>query len=374
LITTGMAYWLFGLGRFRTVADPGRTEVIVGCRPSTLRKKASDDASDGSGFLGEYTATRHHVEHEDRDVLILVVRELQESLEACTLDLELHHLLLEHTLDGIIAHTFDGDLLFANSAATDSWNMSIAEVNARGPWGWVSPEVRSQLAHRMNQIIEHGQARFESHRTMPDGSVLHQEIHARAVERRRGRIVVSVSRDITERVQAEEMVRHLAYHDMLTGLANRVLLDQELAHAIASSDRHGDLVGVVFIDLDDFKPINDTYGHIIGDQVLREVAHRLTSCVREYDTVARLGGDEFVVLLPRLVDEDALDAVAHKLADAIAEPFVIVNDHICVTGSLGLALRRQGEDAAALLTRADHIMYSTRERKRTAQESALQAG
>ena len=356
-------------------ADSDRTmvECAIGtCNGATKEFTAWSTRGDGSGFLGEYTATRHHVEQENRDVLILVVRELQKNLKVCTEELELHHIMLENSVDGIVAHTLSGELLFANSAATAGWGMSVAEVNERGPWGWVAPEVRSMLAHRMNQILEHGQARFESHRTMPDGTVVHQEIHARVVDSSQGKIVIASSRDITERVQAEEMVRHLAYHDMLTGLANRVLLDQELAHAIASSDRHGDLVGVVFIDLDDFKPINDTYGHIIGDQVLREVAHRLQSCVREYDTVARLGGDEFVVLLPRLADEEALTSVSHKLAEAVAEPFVIVNDSIRVTGSLGTALRRPGEDAASLVTRADNMMYETRERARAARESALQ--
>ena len=304
-------------------------------------------------------------------MLLLVVRELEESLESCGGARELHRILLESSVDGIVAHTLDGQLLFANTAATEGWGIGLAEVDERGRGAGSPRKWLSMLAHQMNPVAE---LRAGAVRLPPDDAGPIGRSPGESRSRRRqppGQVVIAVSRDITERVQAEEMVRHLAYHDMLTGLANRVLLDQELAHAIASSDRHGDLVGVVFIDLDDFKPINDTYGHLVGDQVLREVAHRLQSCVREYDTVARMGGDEFVVLLPRLADEDALVAVGHKLAEAVAEPFVIVNDSIRVTGSLGMALRRPGEDAAALVTRADNMMYETRERARAARESAL---
>ena len=288
----------------------------------------------------------------------------------CEEDLELHQLMLENALDGIVAHTFDGEMLYANRAAEEQWGCTLAEMRSRGPWGWVTDTSRSQMAVRNTQLVEDGQARFESHRVLADGSSFYQEINARLVDSTRGKIVVSTVRDITERVRAEEMVRHLAYHDILTGLANRSLLDESLHNAVASAERHGDLVGVVFIDLDEFKPINDTYGHLFGDNVLREVARRLTECVREYDTVARMGGDEFVVVFPRLPEPEALVSVTRKLIEEVSSPIVLDGTEVCVQLSVGYALRRPGEDADALLTRADLHMYEVRERKRVMGEPA----
>jgi diguanylate cyclase (GGDEF)-like protein len=343
--------------------------VLGACNGDTTEFTARAKRVDGSSFLGEFTATRQHLDEADCDFLVLVIRELEEDLTACQVDLELHQLMLEGALDGIIAHSVEGELLYANHAAEEQWGYSIEEARRRGPWGWISEQNRSSVTARMAHMIEHGQARFESHRTLADGREVHQEIHARLVASSHGRVVVSTTRDISERVRAEEMVRHLAYHDILTGLANRSLLDQTLQAAVASAERHGDLVGVVFIDLDEFKPINDTHGHLVGDDVLRVVAQRLTSCVRDYDTVARLGGDEFVVVFPRLAEPEDLVAVTHKLVEEVSRPIKVPAGEVVVEPSIGYALRRMGEDAAALLTRADLHMYEVRERKRPSSKS-----
>ncbi|HSK46497.1 MAG TPA: diguanylate cyclase [Coriobacteriia bacterium] len=348
-------------------ADSDRclVECTIGsCNGSTKEFTARARRADGTSFLGEFTATRHHLGSQGEDLLVLIIRELEESLSACKEDLELHHLLLENSLDGIVAHTIEGELLFANRAAEEQWGYSAEEARARGPWGWVADQSRQQVSARIAQMLDCGQARFESYRVMDDGRAMHQEVHARIVESSHGKIVVSSTRDISERVEAEEMMRHLAYHDMLTGLGNRAHLDRALRLAVSSADRHGDIVGVVFIDLDDFKPINDTYGHLEGDNVLREVARRLKTCVREYDTVARMGGDEFVVVLPRLPEPGALMAVASKLVQEVSKPIAIGEASVIVEPSIGIAVHRCGEDAESLLTRADLHMYEVRDRKK----------
>jgi diguanylate cyclase (GGDEF)-like protein/PAS domain S-box-containing protein len=340
--------------------------ALDGCRDQDRDFTATQvRVDDGHSFVGEFTVSRRRFDTVDCERLVLVVRELERHLDACREDLELHHLLLEHSLDGIMAYTLEGELLFANTAAQQQWCMTVDEIRTRGPWGWVATADQKAIPTRVSQLLEHGRARFESHSQLPNGHKSHQEIHARLVHSEHGPIVVATIRDISERMQAEEMVRYLAYHDMLTGVANRVMLDQELSQAISSAERHGDIVGVVFIDLDDFKPVNDTYGHIIGDQVLRDVAKRIMHSVREYDTVARLGGDEFVVVLPRLPRPETLETVARKLVASVAEPLAVGGADIRVTASVGLALYHKGDDVNTLLTRADLNMYEARDRRRT---------
>ena len=124
--------------------------------------------------------------------------------------------------------------------------------------------------------------------------------------------IVWNSRDITDRKVIQQRIQHLAYHDNLTGLPNRSLLQDRLAHSIARAERSGRRVGVLFIDLDNFKNINDTLGHDVGDELLRQVSRRLTECVRLEDTIARQGGDEFIVLLDSLEDGRGASIVAQK--------------------------------------------------------------
>ncbi|MEY4139757.1 MAG: hypothetical protein RLZZ371_1939, partial [Pseudomonadota bacterium] len=140
--------------------------------------------------------------------------------------------------------------------------------------------------------------------------------------------VVATARDVTERKQAEELVRQLAYFDPLTGLANRMLLADRLTQAMLAGKRKSEFGAVLFLDLDNFKPVNDTYGHGAGDLLLIEAARRLKSCVREIDTVARFGGDEFVVVLNELAPDrgqahSQVDMLAQKICQALAEPYVL---------------------------------------------------
>lgn len=278
-------------------------------------------------------------------------------LRLCTEELELKTVLLDSLVDGILAHTMDGHILYFNPALTNMLGLTAAEFANLGPWEWVAPAMRDTIPERI-RLLHKGEMRFESQAVNRDGSILHTEVHAHIVDLPLdGEIMVSVIHDITDRIAAQEDIRHLAFHDTLTGLANRVLLDERMSHAIASAERHGDVVGVVFLDLDDFKPVNDTLGHTTGDIVLRVVADRLSACVREYDTVARLGGDEFFVLFSRLSDSDDLAGLASKLAECVGEPMCIDGNCVQVSASVGLAVHRPGDATDELMTRADHAMY-----------------
>ena len=174
-----------------------------------------------------------------------------------------------------------------------------------------------------------------------------------------------VTREITAQKVAEAHVQHLATHDALTGLPNRAMLGHLLDLALPTARRYGRRFAVLYLDLDRFKPINDSLGHAAGDALLQEVAQRLRHGVRGSDVVARLGGDEFVVLLQETADADTLAAVARKLLSALLQPYTL-SGHACrVTASIGAALfPDHGDDAATLLRHADVAMYHAKHQGR----------
>lgn len=184
---------------------------------------------------------------------------------------------------------------------------------------------------------------------------------------RRGRIIgtMGISHNITERKQAEARIRYMALHDALTGLPNRTLLADRLSQAISLAHRNRKRVAVLMLDLDRFKNVNDSYGHYIGDRLLEAVSLRLKSCLRESDVVARLGGDEFVIVLPETGDSHAVEHVAQKVLNSIAEPFQFENQEVRTSASIGICQYPvDGENAEALLQIADAAMYEAKKRGR----------
>ncbi len=171
----------------------------------------------------------------------------------------------------------------------------------------------------------------------------------------------ALQEEVTERRRAEEMLRHVATHDGLTDLPNRSLLMDRLNTTIAHAKRNQKKCAVVFIDLDGFKPINDTLGHDKGDIVLRETATRLNDCIRKTDTAARFGGDEFVVVLSDLNSADDAGPVAQKIIDSLAVPIEFENGAANIGASIGIALYPDhGADAETVIKRADDAMYDVK--------------
>ena len=171
------------------------------------------------------------------------------------------------------------------------------------------------------------------------------------------RLILAVE-DISRRKQDEAALLRMANHDALTGLPNRTLLQDRLGQAVCKAGRAGRQVGVMFIDLDRFKQVNDTLGHEAGDQLIVEIARRLSGSLRESDTVARQGGDEFVVVLDDLAAPEDAALVAQKVLDRLFQPLLLCGREVVPTGSIGIAMYpRDGEDSAALLKAADSAMY-----------------
>jgi diguanylate cyclase (GGDEF)-like protein len=212
----------------------------------------------------------------------------------------------------------------------------------------------------------------------PDGSTRLLEVFGSPVIDDTGRIWASLASfsDITDRKRMEDQVRELAFHDALTGLPNRRLLNDRLSQALTSNRRNGRRGALLFLDLDNFKPLNDTHGHGVGDLLLIQAAERLKSCVREIDTVARFGGDEFVLIL-RDLDADQADAiaqvaiVAEKIRDALARPYLLTLDnserpaatvdHRC-SASIGVTLFGGVENSRDdILKWADQAMYQAKD-------------
>jgi diguanylate cyclase (GGDEF)-like protein/PAS domain S-box-containing protein len=176
---------------------------------------------------------------------------------------------------------------------------------------------------------------------------------------RRG--LVLVGRDITERKLAAARIEHLAHHDSLTGLPNRVLFQERLRSALVQGKRSDFRVALMFLDLDKFKDINDTLGHHVGDLLLKAVAKRLQRCVRETDTVARLGGDEFAVILTNLMDPEGASNVAESIISAISDPFGLEEHEVLTSTSIGITLfPDDAVDADTLLKNADLAMFRSK--------------
>jgi len=170
--------------------------------------------------------------------------------------------------------------------------------------------------------------------------------------------LVLTLRDVTEQHELEEELKYRAFHDSLTGLPNRSLFAQEAADALETARAVGRTAGVLFVDLDDFKIVNDTMGHSVGDELLVEVAARLAASVRQSDTAARLGGDEFALLIDDAADADDVDAFAERIVAAFTEPFTLSEAKVLATATVGVATSADSGDVDELLRHADLALYA----------------
>lgn len=274
--------------------------------------------------------------------------------------------ILDNAAEGIVVLSTTGMIERINRQAQRMFGYSAAEAI-----GLDFRQLAVQFGYEASRDVEVPEVwtrrLLASHREMTgrrrDSTLFPLEVALSEIEPTPGSgRLVAVVRDITERKSWESRIYALAYSDSLTGLPNRLLLRDRLEHAIASAQRNRTQVGVLFIDLDKFKAINDSFGHHTGDQLLREIGERTRRCVREIDTVSRLGGDEFVVVLPDLHDAQDVAAVARKILAALGQPYQIDTRELTVTPTLGIAVYPQdGTDVETLLRNADVAMYHAKE-------------
>jgi len=174
-----------------------------------------------------------------------------------------------------------------------------------------------------------------------------------------------MQKEIVKREEMQKKIEHLAYHDHLTGLANRWLFTDQLDHALSLSGRMAKMLAIMFLDLDGFTMINDSLGHALGDQLLKEVSKRLVNTIRKSDVVARIGGDEFVIMIENEENIEAIKLVAEKVLNSFNEPYKLNGQECFVTTSIGVAVYpTDGENAETLLKNADIAMYKAKEKGR----------
>jgi diguanylate cyclase (GGDEF)-like protein/PAS domain S-box-containing protein len=269
---------------------------------------------------------------------------------------------LESAVEGIARLDLEGRYVFVNSAYAAMLKYEPSEMNGLLWQTSVHPEDQETMAIAYKEMLSLGRVEAEVRGIRRDASELHMRVVMVTRHDERGNIIGHhcFMQDISARKFAEDLVKHMALHDPLTTLANRRLLHDRFAIALAQARRSGEPIAVASLDIDRFKQINDELGHPIGDQVLRTVARRLSAAVREGDTVARLGGDEFLILLPGTVRSGATTIAARILRESTMRPAVDDGD-LRVSFSIGIAMfPDDGDDADTLLKVADSAMYAAK--------------
>jgi diguanylate cyclase (GGDEF)-like protein/PAS domain S-box-containing protein len=270
--------------------------------------------------------------------------------------------LVQHSSDVIIVTRADATVRFVSPSVTRVFGYDPAAMLRQTVPELLHPDDRERAAtffrHAAQAPGVTGPVEWRFRQS--DGSWLHAEILATNLLRDTTvKGIVLNTRDVSERRRLEEQLTHQAFHDPLTGLANRALFRDRVSHALALAQRRGSPVTVLFLDLDDFKKVNDSLGHSEGDRLLMAAAERFLACARSADTVARLGGDEFAILIE---GADGQEGLSDRLAAAMSHPFSLSGTQLRVTASIGVASASTGDKADDLLRNADMAMYAAKRR------------
>lgn len=274
--------------------------------------------------------------------------------------------IVESSEDAIFSIDRAGVIRTWNPGAERMLGYGAAEVLGRNT-GFLIPEDRVHEIAERRAVTFSGQraAAHETVRLAKDGRRIDVSVSASPMRDAAGEVagVALIYRDISESKEAEEKIRYLAHYDGLTGLPNRALFYDRLGQGVALARREQHAVALLYLDLDDFKAVNDTFGHDVGDELLKAVAERMISRLRESDTIARVGGDEFIAILPKIADRQACELVATSLLDAFSPPFLLrgAQREAIIRASIGIAVYpSDAEDMESLVKAADSAMYAAK--------------
>nr|WP_314305428.1 EAL domain-containing protein [Brevibacillus parabrevis] len=279
---------------------------------------------------------------------------------------ELYRLIAENTSDIISIVNAEGDFLYLSPAHKAVFDHDVPDERFHNLFEWIVEDDRDIMAfaiqHTYSTRKEYTvECRIQTSRK--ETIWTESKINPIVDELSNVSKLLFVTRDITDRKQSEELIHHLAYHDALTDLPNRRMYTQHLSREIMQAKRFQSNLAVLFLDLDRFKDVNDSFGHDVGDLLLVEAANRLKACLRPNDVAARLGGDEFTVLLSQLTDREEAAALANRIMEALQRPFILQDHSFNVSCSIGIALYPQdGDNADDLLKRADTALYTVKSR------------
>ncbi|HXZ95993.1 MAG TPA: diguanylate cyclase [Burkholderiales bacterium] len=271
---------------------------------------------------------------------------------------------LAKVANAIFITDFHGRIVWSNSAFSQLSGYSEQEVLGRAPNFLKSGQQDARFYKEMWNTVRSGRVwRGKLVERRKDGTLFIVEEIITPLLDEAGNIThfIAIQHDLTSREKEIERTQFLAYHDSLTGVANRELLLKFLEEAVSAAQRAGRMVGVLFLDLDGFKGVNDRLGHNVGDQLLKAVADRISASVRKTDMVARLGGDEFVIVQSDLEKPEAVHALGQKLVSRIGQSYNFYGVKVNIKTSVGIALFPQhGNDADHLITLADRAMYKAK--------------
>jgi len=341
-----------------------REKIIEGVRAHGAVRDLEISFRIKSGEVRQLLCSVELIRLEQGACLLLVAQDITERKKAETQMQKLSR-ALEQTADAVLITDRDGVIEYVNPAFERVSGYTSAETVGRQPNLLKSGRQGPGFHENLWKTILAGEVFNDVLiNRRKDGSLYYEEKTITPIKDADGRVThfVATGKDITERMQTQERLAFMAQHDPLTELPNRALLLDRLKQSLAGARWRERRVGVLFVDLDRFKTINDTLGHEVGDRLLQQLAERFQRSVRDGDTVARFGGDEFVILLDDVASEDDVAGVAQKVLQALTPPFQVDGQTLYVTASIGVSLfPNDGENASTLLRNADIAMYRAKE-------------
>jgi len=381
-----------GAGSFGTTAFTGQRVIVEDVRThpywapyKELTARAglgacwSEPIRSASGkVLGTFAIYHHQAHHPADDEIRLIeqtanLAEIALGRSRADQALKESEKLLSDILENVTAYIYmkdtQGRYLFANRLLRERFAAPIEEIVGYDDNKFFDADTAAEMRKDDLRVLQHGET-LQAEETIPNMltgvtqvfmtvkiPLMHEDgsIHA----------LCGISTDISERKDIEEHMQHMAQYDALTHLPNRALFNDRLQQAIAAAQRNKAHLALMFIDLDKFKPVNDTYGHGVGDLLLKEVALRIQDCLRESDTAARIGGDEFVILLPAIETQQDAGKVGEKILHALNQPFALAGHTLQISASIGVAVYPEhGKDEKLLVKSADIAMYHAKKNGR----------
>ena len=339
--------------------EKGATETVGASQ--VIPHRMAVDRRDEIGKLGQSFNIFMDRLEAGRDKLMAEIQTRRAAEER----LILFEKVFDNASDGIFITDAEGTIENVNKAFTAITGYGMVDVVGENPRVLKSDHHSPSFYEKMwRALVDRGQWAGEIWNRRRTGDVFPELLSINAIRSMDGetRNYVAVFRDISDMKAREEQIRHLAFHDPLTDLPNRSLLKDRLRKAIGTAKRNKDKILLIFLDLDHFKAINDSLGHAVGDQLLKEMARRLIRATREVDTVCRLGGDEFIVMAPNIRDEHGLTTIIRRVHAIFRSDFPLGDKSYPMTGSMGVAVYPDdGEDVDRLIRNADQAMYQAKQ-------------
>ncbi|MDF2180625.1 EAL domain-containing protein [Neptuniibacter sp. CAU 1671] len=346
-----------------SVDSTAQNDLITGSATADQRYRQTQHQL-ANGELRNVELYTTPVQMRGQTLLFVIVHDITEKLKAES-QLKLSASVFDHAREGIMIFDANGRIIDVNDAFCQITGYSRAEALGRDSRLLRSGEHDQAFYQQLWQsLLQEGHWSGEIWNRRRNGDLYAELRTISAIRNAAGEVenYVSLFSDITQLKKQQKQLEHIAHYDALTGLPNRILLNDRLRHAMVQDARRGEHVAVIFLDLDGFKEVNDTYGHKVGDLLLMSLAYRMKHVLREGDTIARLGGDEFVAVLMDLPETENCIPLIQRLLSAVCETVSIGGNSLQVSASLGVTFYPQADevDAEQLLRQADQAMYQAK--------------